>query len=109
MEKTVLNVPKMWADHHVLKVREVLTALDGVAGIYASSAWKQVLVEYDSAKLDDAAIVEALAGAGYGTDEELGLEGKQLSAGDPKWDELGVRVTRTNQRDLELSGDFRRY
>ena len=109
MEKMELNVPKMWADHHVLKVREVLAALDGVAGIYASSAWKQVMVEYDPAKVDDAAIVEALVGAGYATDEKLELEGKRLSAGDPKWDELGVRVTRTNQRDLELSGDFRRY
>jgi copper chaperone CopZ len=109
MEKTVISLPKMWADHHVLQVREVLAALDGVADIYASSAWKQVMVKYDPAKLDDAAIVEALDGAGYGADEELGLEGKQLSAGDPKWDELGVRVTKTNQRDLELSGDFRRY
>ena len=47
MEKTVLSVPTMWADHHVLKVREVLTALDGVQDVYASAAWKQVVVAYD--------------------------------------------------------------
>jgi hypothetical protein len=44
-----------------------------------------------------------------GVDEAWGLEGTRLSAGDPAWDELGVRVTKTNRRDLELSGDFRRY
>jgi copper chaperone CopZ len=109
MEKTVLSVPKMWADHHVLTVRGVVTALDGVEDVYASSAWKQVVVEYDSSKLDQAAIVAALAEAGYGVDEALGLEATRLSTGDPAWDELGVRVTKTNQRDLEMSGEFRRY
>ncbi len=109
MEKTALNVPKMWADHHVLKVREVLTALDGVEDVYASAAWKQVVVKYDPATLDESGIVDALIGAGYGTDGAPDLEGKPLAAGDPQWEELGVRVTKTNQRDLELSGDFRRY
>jgi len=109
MEKTVLSVPKMWADHHVLKVREVLSVLDGVAGVYASSAWKQVIVEHDPVQLDVVALTEALENAGYAVDERMELEGKPLSAGDPQWEELGVRVTKTNQRDLELSGDFRRY
>ena len=109
MEKTVLTVPKLWADHHTLKVRETLLTLDGVQGVYASAAWKQVVVEYDPDKLKEAAIVDALAGAGYSVNGELSLEGSPLSAGDPAWDELGVRVTKTNQRDLELSGEFRRY
>jgi copper chaperone CopZ len=109
METTVLNVPRMWADHHVLKVREVIGALDGVADLYASSAWKQVIVSHDPEKLDESAIAQALERAGYGVVDGLELEGERLSAGDPQWDELGVRVTKTNQRDLELSGDFRRY
>jgi copper chaperone CopZ len=109
MEKIRFSVPKMWADHHVLKVREALTALDGVEDVYASSAWKQVLVSFDPGKLSEAAIAEALAQAGYGEDGAAELEGVRLSAGDPAWDELGVRVTRTDERDRELSGDFRRY
>jgi copper chaperone CopZ len=109
MEKTVLSVPKMWADHHVLKVREVLAALDGVQDVYASAAWRHVVVKHDSAKVDEPGLVNALMGAGYGTDGAPDLEGQRLAAGDPKWDELGVRVTKTNERDLELSGDFRRY
>jgi copper chaperone CopZ len=109
MEKMILGMPKMWADHHVLKVRETLTALDGVEDVYASSAWKQVLVNYDPDKLNEAAIAEALARAGYGADGASELVGVRLSAGDPAWDELGVRATTTDERDRELSGDFRRY
>lgn len=109
MEKLVLNVPKMWADHHVLKVREILTALEGVQDVYASSAWKQVLVTYDPKKLPESAITEAMAAAGYRVDEELEVGVPMPRTGDPAWEELGVRVTKTNQRDLELSGEFRRY
>jgi copper chaperone CopZ len=109
MEKMVLSVPKMWADHHVLKVREALNALGGVQDLYASSAFRHVLVTYDPAQLDQPAIVQALTQAGYEVGEELALEGMPLSGGDPAWERLGVRVTKTNRRDLELSGDFRRY
>jgi copper chaperone CopZ len=108
MEKVVLSVPKMWADHHVLAVREALTALGGVEDVHASSAWKQVVVKYDAGKLEEDAIVEALAKAGYGTDG-ADLEGSLLVGGDPAWDALGIRRTKTIQRDLELSGEFRRY
>jgi copper chaperone CopZ len=108
MEKIVLSVPKMWADHHVLAVREALTALGGVEDVHASSAWKQVVVKYDPGKLEQSAIVEALAQAGYGTDG-ADLQGSPLISGDPAWDALGVRRTKTNLRDLELSGEFRRY
>ena len=108
MEKVVLNVPKMWADHHVLAVREALTALGGVEDVHATSAWKQVVVKYDPGKLDQSAIVEALEKAGYGADGVL-PEGGRLEKGDPAWKKLGVRRTKTIQRDLELSGEFRRY
>ena len=39
MEKVVLEVPTLWADHHVLKVREALAKLEGVDDMYVSSAW----------------------------------------------------------------------
>ena len=32
MEKVQFNVPNLWADHHTLKVREVLTQQPGVHG-----------------------------------------------------------------------------
>ncbi len=109
MEKAVFDVPKMWADHHVLKVRAALLALDGIEDVYASSAWKQVIVSYDSAKLQEEAIADALAQAGYPVGEELPLEVGLPPTGDPAWEELGARVTQTDQRDIEMSGEFRRY
>jgi hypothetical protein len=67
------------------------------------------VIHYNPAKLNGSAITEALTGAGYGVGEAVSWESRGLGVPDPAWEELGVRVTRTNQRDLELSGDFRRY
>jgi copper chaperone CopZ len=111
MDKVVLDVPTLWADHHVLKVRDALGAVEGVGGVYASSAWKQVLVNYDAAKTDQAAIEKALADAGYPVGEGevpvITKAGKMLR--DPQWAEMSFRMTETNQVDLEMSGEFRRY
>ncbi|NOZ26455.1 MAG: heavy-metal-associated domain-containing protein [Chloroflexi bacterium] len=111
MEKVVLDVPSLWADHHVLKVRDVMADLDGVEEFYISSAWKQVLVTYDPAKIDRAAIEQALADAGYpvGEGEPPILVQPTEKRRDPKWEVLGFRMTETNQADIEMSGEFRRY
>ncbi len=44
MEELVFGVPAMWADHHVLAVRNALFALAGVDNVEASSAFKTVRV-----------------------------------------------------------------
>ncbi|MEJ2207618.1 MAG: hypothetical protein P8129_01105 [Anaerolineae bacterium] len=36
MEKVTFNIPAMWADHHVLKVRQTLTQIGGVENVLAS-------------------------------------------------------------------------
>jgi len=110
MESVTLSAPAMFADHHVLKAREALFALEGVEDVYASSAWQTVIVSYDSDKIDQAAIEQALAQAGYAPDKTtpiLAQSGKRFK--DPAWDILGVRVTETNQIDLQMSGEFRKY
>ena len=111
MEKVVLDVPTLWADHHVLKVRDTLTGLEGVEGVYASAAWRQVLVSYDPGKTDAATIETTLAEAGYrvGEGEVPVLALPTERRRDPRWDVLGARATETNQVDLEMSGEFRRY
>jgi len=111
MEKVVFDVPTLWADHHVLKVRDALANLEGVEDVFASSAWKQVLVSYDSAKTDPATIEKALAEAGYpvGEGQVPMLVLPDEKRRDPKWEVLGARVTETNRADLEMSGEFRRY
>ena len=110
MENVTLSAPAMFADHHVLKVRQVLYALDGVEDVYASSAWHTVIVNFDADKIDQAAIQDALSEAGYAPDQGtpmLAQEGDRFK--DPAWQNLGVRVTETNQADLEMSGEFRKY
>lgn len=111
MEKVVLDVPLMWADHHVLKVRDALVSLSGVKDVYASSAWKQVMVVFDPEKTSKEAIEKALAEAGYpvGEGETPILAQRDKNARDPRWDVLGFRMSKTYRADLEMSGDFRKW
>ena len=111
MTKTTLDVPTLWADHHVLKVREALVDLDGVKDVYASSAWKQVLVDYNSKQIKKADLEKALADAGYPVGEggvPIVIQPNEIRR-DPQWAEMSLRMTETNQADLEMSGEFRRY
>ncbi|MCP4550427.1 MAG: hypothetical protein GY835_28545, partial [bacterium] len=107
----VLDVPTLWADHHVLKVRDALGAVEGVENVYASSAWKQVLVNYNADKTDQAAIEKVLADAGYpvGAGELPVLTQPTENRKDPQWKEADFRLTVTNEADREMSGEFRRY
>jgi hypothetical protein len=100
----------MYADHHVLKVREKLFALDGVTDVYASSAWHTVIVSYEPDKIEPDAVEKTLVDAGYtssGATPILAENGESYK--DPAWEALGVRVTRTNDADLKMSGEFRKY
>lgn len=110
MAKAVFSVPKMYADHHVLAVHQALEALEGVDSIYASSAFKRVIVHYDPAKLSEEAIAEALREAGYGPGETWPVPmPREAKADDSPWFQAIRRVTWTNRGDLEMSGDFRKY
>jgi copper chaperone CopZ len=111
MEKVVLDVPTLWADHHTLKVRDALVNVEGVEDVYASSAWKQVLVTYDDGVASPAAFEEALAEAGYpvGEGEMPVLVQPAEKRRDPQWEKLGFRTTQTSRVDLEMSGEFRKY
>ena len=106
MEKLQLNVPDLWADHHVLKVRAVLAAMPGVQDIIASSAFRLVALSYDPALTTPGAIMAELEEAGYpvATDgtgpvpERVPLaDGKR----DPAWTRLGPRQIKTDERDLK--------
>jgi len=110
MSSITLNAPALFADHHVLKAREALFTLSGVQDVYASSAWQAVIVTYDPAAVQPAAIEQALVQAGYGPDKTtpvLAQSGAQYK--DLSWETLGTRVTETNRTDQALSGDFRKY
>ncbi len=67
MEKAVLDVPGMYGDHHVLAVRDLLGQIAGVEDIFATSAFKQVVVTYDPAKAKPEDFESVLAAQGYTT------------------------------------------
>ena len=109
MEQITLTLPTMWADHHVTNVKRLLSPISGVENVFASSAFKQVMIEFDAGKTSQAALVKALTDAGYAPGVEQFLAESPYGAPDPAWDQQGQRVTTTNLVDLQLSGEFRKY
>lgn len=65
MKTVIIETPAMYADHHVVEVRKVLSELQGVEDIYASSAFQVVEVTYDPDRTSENEITECLASAGY--------------------------------------------
>lgn len=110
MEKATFHIPTLYADHHVLRVREVLGNLPGIGDVNASSAFGRVTVSYDPKVIKSGDIEKALSEAGY----VLGKEPEFPPPPDNKedgsaWFEVVSRVTATSVADREMSGDFRRY
>jgi copper chaperone CopZ len=107
MEQLDLAVPAMWADHHVLAVRAVLGDQPGVSVEAASALHGSLSVNYDPAQTDAGKIAGALAAAGYPVNDAAA---RPAAAADlPSWDAAGSRVTATDQADLTMSGDHRKY
>ncbi|MCO6450059.1 MAG: heavy-metal-associated domain-containing protein [Caldilineales bacterium] len=65
METITIEVPAMFADHHVTEVRRILLELAGVEDVYASSAFQVVEVTYEPGKVSPEAVEAALDQAGY--------------------------------------------
>ncbi|HEX9075097.1 MAG TPA: heavy-metal-associated domain-containing protein [Anaerolineae bacterium] len=109
MEKIVLTVPAMFADHHVINVKRLLSPISGVENVIASAAFKEVVIEFDPAKTSQEALAKALTDAGYAPGVEEVVERRPDGRFDPAWENSGVRATTTNPVDLQLSGEFRKY
>jgi copper chaperone CopZ len=110
MKQTVIKVPGMWADHHVLRLREAVLGLKGVEEVVASAARRTVLVRHDETAISEEGIREALVSAGYPPEQppvmvELPERHKDGSA----WFVVLDRKTVTERKDREMAGDFRRY
>jgi copper chaperone CopZ len=110
MQQTVINVPAMWADHHVLLVRKALVDLKGVDEVKASSARRSVLVKFDEKATSVADIEKALTAAGYTPGEAPALtEFPKRHEDGSAWYAVLDRKTATEIKDREMAGDFRRY
>ena len=109
MEKITLTIPAMYADHHVTNVKRLLAPLPGVENVIASSAFKEVTIEFDATKTSRNALVKVLTDAGYAPGTDQVLERSPFATPDPAWEKLGVRATTTSPVDNQLSGEFRKY
>jgi copper chaperone CopZ len=65
MEKVTFSIPALWADHHVLAVRQLLGQVAGVEEVIASAMYKDVLIRYDPSTVTADALAGKLAEAGY--------------------------------------------
>ena len=65
MANVTIEVPAMYADHHVLEVRRILSELPGVKDLYASSAFKVVEVEFNPEEISEDDIKAKLDEYGY--------------------------------------------
>jgi len=68
MTSVALDVPAMYADHHVVEVRRILSGIPGVETINASSAFQVVRVEFDPEKTSEEALRQQLDEVGYFND-----------------------------------------
>ncbi len=110
MDKVTFNIPAMWADHHVLAVRETLGQVPGVGEVIASAMYKDVLVKYDPATVTPEALTSTLAQAGYEIARSPELPTHPERTDDASdWFQFQERITETDMRDLEMSGDHRMY
>lgn len=74
METITIDVPAMYADHHVTEVRRILLELPGVEAVTASSAFLAVEITFDPSKTKQASIQSALDAAGYLREIPMTLE-----------------------------------
>lgn len=107
MEELVLDVPGVWADHHVLAVRDALAGVDGIGQIDVSARDATVRVTFDPRLVGGGAISERLAAAGYGPRADL--PAAEQARNKPAWLASRSRVTTTDPADLTMSGDHRQY
>lgn len=110
MRDVVIDVPAMYADHHVLKVRELLSGIEGVSDVQASAARRKVAVHFDANQTSVESIGDALAAAGYAPGQAATISDhpKRHEDGSP-WYSVLDRKTTTERKDREMAGDFRRY
>ena len=82
METVTIDVPTMYADHHVSDVRRLLLALPGVEDVYASSAFHVARVRIDPAQVSEASLYTTLEAAGYLGELQIATE--EWKSGTPK-------------------------
>ena len=64
-QKESISLPAMFGDHHVVAVRQIVSALPGVKEVQASASRRKILVTFNRAQLTVEAILAALSQHGF--------------------------------------------
>jgi copper chaperone CopZ len=64
-QNETISLPAMYGDHHVVQVRQVVSALPGVKAVQASASRRKIYVTFSPSQLTLEAICAALAKAGF--------------------------------------------
>ena len=64
-QKESISLPAMFGDHHVVAVRQIVSALPGVKEVQASASRRNILVTFNRAQLTVEAILAALSQHGF--------------------------------------------
>ncbi len=81
MTSVAIDVPRMYADHHVVEVRRILLEAPGVEAVDASSAFQVVKIEYDPDKTSEDALKQLLDENGYLGELQVPLESGKPAVG----------------------------
>jgi copper chaperone CopZ len=81
MASVSIEVPLMFADHHVVEVRRILFEIPGVEDVNASSAFQVVKVDFDPEKTSEDIVKQKLDENGYIGDLQVPLESGQPAVG----------------------------
>ena len=98
MQQVKFEIPVLYADHHVLEIKNILKEVEGIKDFFISSAFKIVKIDFDESAISEEELKTLLVKAGYHGD--LGFENEEFSTepgskGHKKHYRKGVLYTQT--------------
>ena len=96
MASVVIDVPAMYADHHVVEVRRILRDVPGVRDVYASSAFHVIEIDFDPEQTSAENLERRLEEAGYLSELPVPVESGEPASGRTNADARYRRRTTSN-------------
>ena len=98
VNRVILNIPRLYGDHHVAPIQQVLANRPGIDNLLISPAHRQVRVDFAPDAVSEVQIRAWLSEAGYPPQVPLpplpAVE-HPMVAKDLAWDHTAVRMTQT--------------
>lgn len=95
VETIVLEIPRMYGDHHAMAVRQMLVQAPGIKDVWVSAAFQKVQIKFDPDVIQGSQIIMRLVDAGYPPAVERDNASVAPVSKDPAWDQMGLRMTQT--------------